>query len=313
MYGKDTTYDIATTVSDGLMSISDKKKLDGIENNANNYSHPTYTSKASGLYKVTVDSTGHVSAATAVSKADITALGIPGSDTNTHYTTTMYATSASGTTGASTTNGNTYLRLFDDSTARSSIKIVGEGATSVYSTSDGTIKIKSTDTNTTYSAATTTANGLMTSTDKSKLNGIASGATKVTTDTVSGWGYTKNTGTVTGVKVGSTSYSPSSGVVSLPAYPTVPTSLKNPNAVTIKAGSDTVASYDGSAAKTFTIAACTTAGAFTISDGTTTKVVQLAGKFTDNNTTYSAGTGLSLSGTTFTNTGVTEIVEGSTP
>lgn len=33
-------------------------------------------------------------------------------------------------------------------------------------------------------------------------------------------GYTKNTGTVTGVKVGSTSYSPSSGVVSLPAYPT---------------------------------------------------------------------------------------------
>ena len=33
-------------------------------------------------------------------------------------------------------------------------------------------------------------------------------------------GYTTNTGTVTGVKVGSTSYSPSSGVVSLPAYPT---------------------------------------------------------------------------------------------
>ena len=33
-------------------------------------------------------------------------------------------------------------------------------------------------------------------------------------------GYTTNTGTVTGVKVGSTSYSPSSGIVSLPAYPT---------------------------------------------------------------------------------------------
>ena len=33
-------------------------------------------------------------------------------------------------------------------------------------------------------------------------------------------GYTTNTGTVTGVKVGSTSYNPSSGVVSLPAYPT---------------------------------------------------------------------------------------------
>ena len=34
-------------------------------------------------------------------------------------------------------------------------------------------------------------------------------------------GYTTNTGTVTQVKVGSTAYNPSSGVVSLPAYPTV--------------------------------------------------------------------------------------------
>lgn len=35
-----------------------------------------------------------------------------------------------------------------------------------------------TDNNTTYSNATTTASGLMSSTDKSKLNGIATGATK---------------------------------------------------------------------------------------------------------------------------------------
>ena len=34
-------------------------------------------------------------------------------------------------------------------------------------------------------------------------------------------GYTTNTGTVTQVKVGTTAYNPSSGVVSLPAYPTV--------------------------------------------------------------------------------------------
>lgn len=78
------------------------------------------------------------------------------------------------------------------------------------------------------------------------------------------------------------------------------TALKNPNAVTIKAGTETVSSYDGSSAKTFTIAASSTAGAFTISDGTTTKTIQLAGKFTDNNTTYeskaaaSGGTAVSL-------------------
>lgn len=45
------------------------------------YTHPTHTAKASGLYKVTVDANGHVSAATAVAKSDITALGIPSQDT----------------------------------------------------------------------------------------------------------------------------------------------------------------------------------------------------------------------------------------
>lgn len=51
------------------------------------YTHPGYTAKSSGLYKITVDGTGHVSATTAVTKSDITALGIPGQDTNTTYCT----------------------------------------------------------------------------------------------------------------------------------------------------------------------------------------------------------------------------------
>jgi hypothetical protein len=45
------------------------------------YTHPTHTPKTSGLYKVTVDAEGHVSAAEAVAKTDITALGIPAQDT----------------------------------------------------------------------------------------------------------------------------------------------------------------------------------------------------------------------------------------
>ena len=64
----------------------------------------------------------------------------------------------------------------------------------------------------------------------------------------------------------------------------IPESLKNPYSMTVKAGADTISSYDGSASKTFTVAASTTAGAFTISDGTTTKTIQLAGKFTDTDT-----------------------------
>lgn len=79
----DTTYGAASTTSAGLMSAADKKKLDGIATGANKYVHPSYTAHDSGLYKITVDATGHVSAVTAVAKGDITALGIP--STNTTY------------------------------------------------------------------------------------------------------------------------------------------------------------------------------------------------------------------------------------
>ena len=105
--------DVATQSTNGLMSAADKTKLDGIAENANNYTHPSYTARASGLYKVTVEGTGHVSAATAVAKSDITALGIPESDT-------------------------------------------------------------------TYSAATTSAEGLMSAADKTKLDGVTAGANKYT-------------------------------------------------------------------------------------------------------------------------------------
>ena len=45
------------------------------------YTHPAHAAKQSGLYKVTVDAEGHVSDAQAVTKGDITALGIPGENT----------------------------------------------------------------------------------------------------------------------------------------------------------------------------------------------------------------------------------------
>lgn len=104
-----TTYSAATQSAAGLMSAADKTKLDGIATGANKYTHPSYTAKSSGFYKVTVDASGHVSATTAVAKADITGLGIPAQDT-------------------------------------------------------------------TYSAATQSANGLMSAADKKKLDGIAASA-----------------------------------------------------------------------------------------------------------------------------------------
>lgn len=110
---KDTTYGDATQSAHGLMTAADKTKLDGIAAGANKYIHPSYTAAAAGLYKVTVDASGHVSATTAVAKSDITALGIP-------------------------------------------------------------------STNTTYSAATQSANGLMSAADKKKLDGFGAASSYAT-------------------------------------------------------------------------------------------------------------------------------------
>ena len=110
-----TTIAEATETTAGLMPPSAVKKLKGITEGANKYTHPSHTAQASGLYKITVDSLGHVTAVSAVQKSDITALGIPSS-------------------------------------------------------------------NTTYALASASSNGLMSSTQYSKLSGIESGANKTTVD-----------------------------------------------------------------------------------------------------------------------------------
>lgn len=86
--GQDTTYGNATQSTSGLMSAADKTKLDGISTGANKYVHPTgeAANKTLGLYKVATDATSHVKQVAAVTKADITALGIPAQNTNTTYT-----------------------------------------------------------------------------------------------------------------------------------------------------------------------------------------------------------------------------------
>ena len=153
---QDTTYAVATTAANGLMTSIDKTKLDGIADNANNYTHPSYTSAASALRKFTVDGTGHVSATAAVAKADITGLGIPAQDT----TYAAFTSAADGLVPAAKSGTTNY--------ATSGYVLTGAGwkAGTKYNT----------DNNTTYAAVTTGANGLMTSTDKTKLDGIAAGA-----------------------------------------------------------------------------------------------------------------------------------------
>ena len=62
-------------------TTAEKNKLATIAEGANRYVHPVYNKQPSGLYKIAVDSTGHVSGVWPVSKDDIVNLGIPAQDT----------------------------------------------------------------------------------------------------------------------------------------------------------------------------------------------------------------------------------------
>jgi hypothetical protein len=151
----------ATQSEHGYMSATDKIKLDGIAAGANKYSHPGYTSKSNGFYKVTVDGTGHVSATTAVTKADITGLGIPAQDTT-------YSAATSSTLGLVKVGSNI-------SNSYGTISLTKTNVTNALGYTPPTQ-------DTTYGLATTSSSGLMSYSDKSKLDGIATGANKTVVD-----------------------------------------------------------------------------------------------------------------------------------
>lgn len=185
------------------------------------YTHATdsnrlTTATASGLYKVASTAQGHIASLTAVTKADITGLGIPGSDTNTTYT---FATGDS----------NGQIKVTPSGGTATNISVKGLAASA-------------------YKAVDTSIAAASTSTNLPTSNAVAA--------FVEGKGYktTDNNTTYTLTQDSSNGHiitlTPSSG---------------NAMSVTIP----------------------------------------------DNNTTYTAGTGISLSGTTFSNAGVRSIVTGS--
>jgi hypothetical protein len=107
---------------------------------------------------------------------------------------------------ASNNNKQLYTRWYDGSSWTSWVEelyikdLSVSGKTITYTRTDGTTgTITTQDTNTTYSNATTSAAGLMSSSDKSKLDGIATGANKYSLPTASSstLGGVKTTSTVT--------------------------------------------------------------------------------------------------------------------
>ena len=139
----DTTYNPATQGANGLMSSTDKKKLDGIEEGANKYIHPEHDEASLDLYKIKVDAEGHVESTTKVTKGDITSLGIPEADTHYESKNVVGSSTATSNTTTALSNGNVYLNSVENGAVTSSHKISGTGNTTVKTDTSGNIVIDS--------------------------------------------------------------------------------------------------------------------------------------------------------------------------
>lgn len=143
-----------TIHSDTNIVLEGMTKIEGnlVDHNGNGFItlenveqiHPTFPSKTnSGLYKVAVDTRGHIYEMPKVTKADITALGIPGQDT-----VYIHPTSAGNKHIPSGGSSGQYLKWSSSGTA----------------------------TWATLPSASTSAAGLLSASDKAKLDGILAGA-----------------------------------------------------------------------------------------------------------------------------------------
>ena len=174
-----TTYDDASQSAHGLMTAADKKKLDGIANGANAYSHPTATAYASGLYKITTNNLGHVSAATAVTKSDITALGIPSNSDATSTSSGLMSADDKKKLDGIANGANAYTHPTYTNRSKGLYKFSVDETGHVNSVTDVSkddiIALGIPAKDTTYSISTTTNDGLMSAADKKKLDGIPVG------------------------------------------------------------------------------------------------------------------------------------------
>lgn len=296
----DTTYSAATQSADGLMSAADKKKLDGIASGANAYSLPTASADTLGGIKVGTTlsiSSGVLNLATSgvtagtYKRVTVDSYGrVTSGDNSDADTNTWRGIYVKGTSSIGTGTDTKALNFAAGSNVSISFAAAGTGSGQSGNANYFNIKIAATDT--TYSVATQSANGLMSAADKKKLDGISIGSLM---------GSTSIGDTIQPVYWNGSAFK----VISYTIAKSVPSDAKFTDTNTwrpIGTGASDAAA--GNHTHTLSIATDTGTNAVTLAHGTKYKLTAGGSTLiftmpTDNNTTYSAGTGISLSGTTF--------------
>lgn len=168
------TYSNASTSSAGLMSASDKSKLNGIAGGAE-VNQNAFSNVVVGSTTIAADSKTDTLTLTAGSNITLTpnatndsitisasgsSYSLPLASNSTRGGIKLSSSTQGGTpNGITTTSGRTY-------------------AVQVNSSEQAVVNVPWTDTNTTYSEATTSTSGLMSSSDKTKLNNLSSNMIK---------------------------------------------------------------------------------------------------------------------------------------
>lgn len=168
------TYSNASTSLAGLMSTSDKSKLNGIASGAE-VNQNAFSNVVVGSTTIAADSKTDTLTLTAGSNITLTpnatndsitisasgsSYSLPLASNSTRGGIKLSSSTQGGTpNGITTTSGRTY-------------------AVQINSSEQAVVNVPWTDTNTTYSEATTSTSGLMSSSDKTKLNSLASNMIK---------------------------------------------------------------------------------------------------------------------------------------
>ena len=166
-------YGLATSTSNGLMSSNDFKKLQGIEAGAQKNTVTGVKGSEEPSYR-----TGQIN----ITKANI---GLGNVDNTADSEKNVKSAQTAGTANSATKATQDSAGQVINATYIKDIQAVGTKVT-VTRGNGTTTSFNTQDTNTTYGLATSTSNGLMSSTDFKKLQGIEAGAQKNTVTGVKG-------------------------------------------------------------------------------------------------------------------------------
>ena len=130
------------------------------------------SSYSSGLYKITTNAEGHITSATAVTKSDITYLGIPGSDTTYEFDGVYNASSNKAATVKTVTDATSVKKDLQSAVEDPSPESNASSISFISNITQNTQGVI-TPTKKVVQSASSVQAGLMSASDKMKLDGIA--------------------------------------------------------------------------------------------------------------------------------------------